>query len=73
MEDLIAAYNREKDSDVVKRLMLVIHVGRDGMTRTKAAECLGMARFWGVKRYGRYLKVGLPGLRTRPRTRFKSA
>ena len=33
--ELIAAYNREKDSDVVKRLMLVILVERDGMQRTK--------------------------------------
>ena len=35
VKELIAAYNKEKDSDVVKRLMLVILVERDGMQRTK--------------------------------------
>ena len=67
VKELIVAYNREKDSDVVKRLMLVILVERDGMHRTKAALFLGRARSWGVKWYGRYLREGLPGLRTRPR------
>ena len=67
VEELITAYNREKDSDVVKRLMLVILVERDGMYRTEAALSLGRARSWGVKWYGRYLREGLPGLRTRPR------
>ncbi len=67
VEELIAAYNEEKDSDVVKRLMLVILVERDEMQRTKAALSLGRARSWGVKWYGRYLREGLPGLRTRPR------
>ena len=66
-EELIAAYNREKDSDVVKRLMLFILVERDGMQRTKTALSLGRARSWGVKWCGRYLVEGLPGLRTRPR------
>ena len=68
VKELITAYNREKDSDVVKRLMLVILVERDGMHRTKAALSLDRARFWGVKWYGRYLREGLPGLRTRPRS-----
>ena len=35
VKELITAYNREKDSDVVKRLMLVILVERGGMHRTK--------------------------------------
>ena len=56
VEELITAYNREKDSDVVKRLMLVILVERDGMYRTEAALSLGRARSWGVKWYGRYLR-----------------
>ena len=43
VKELIAAYNREKDPDVVKWLMLVILVERDGMQRTKAALSLGRA------------------------------
>ena len=66
VEELIAAYNREKDSDLVKRLMLVILVERGGIHRTKAALSLGRARSWGVKWYGCYLMEGLPGLRTGP-------
>ena len=56
VEDLITAYNEEKDPDVVKRLVLVILVERDEMQRTKAALSLGRARSWGVKWYGRYLR-----------------
>ena len=44
VEELITAYNKEKDSDVVKRLMLVILVKRDEMQRTKAALSLGRTR-----------------------------
>ncbi len=44
VEDLITAYNEEKDPDVVKWLMLVIPVERDEMQRTKAALSLGRAR-----------------------------
>lgn len=68
VDKLIKAYKTEKDTDVAKRTMLVIRVERDGMTRTVAAEYLGMARSWGVKLYGRYLKGDLPGLRTMPRS-----
>ena len=68
IDELIKAYKTEKDADVARRTMLVIHVERDGMTRTGAAEYLCMARSWGVKWYGRYLKGGLPGLQTRPRS-----
>ena len=68
VDELIKAYKTEKDADVARRTMLVIHVERDGMTRTGAAKHLGMARSWGVKWYGRYQKEGLPGLRTRPRS-----
>ena len=48
--------------------MLVMHVVRDGMIRTRAAEHLCMAGFWSAKWYGRYLNEGLAGLRTRPRS-----
>ena len=68
VDDLTKAYRTEKDTDVVKRIMLAILVERDGMTQTGAAEHLCMARSWGVKWYRRYLKYGLPGLRTRPRS-----
>ncbi len=67
-DELIKAYKTEKDADVARRTMLVILVERDGMTRTGAAEYLGMTRSWGVKWYGRYLKGRLPGLQTRPRS-----
>ena len=68
IEELANAFKSEKDADVLKRIMLVLHVERDGMTRTGAAKHLGMARSWGVKWYGRYQREGLPGLRTRPRS-----
>ena len=68
VDELIKAYKTEKDADVARRTMLVIHVERDGMTRTGAAKHLGMTRSRGVKWYGRYLMEGLPGLRTRSRS-----
>ena len=68
VDELIKAYKTEKDADVARWTMLVIHVERDGMTRTEAAKHLGMARSWGVKWYGRYLEEGLPGLQTKPRS-----
>ena len=51
--------------------MVVIHVERDEITRTKAAEYLGMARSWGVKWYGRYLKGGTA--RTTDKTAVRQA
>lgn len=36
IEELINAYKFEKDAGVLKRIMLVVHVERDGMTRTGA-------------------------------------
>ena len=66
--ELFEAYKAEKSAGAVRRMMLVILVERDGMSRTEAAEYLGMARSWGVKWYGRYLREGLSGLRTRPRS-----
>lgn len=67
IDELIKAFKTEKDADVTQRIMLVILVERDGMIRTGAAKHLGRAKSWGVKWYGRYLREGLPGLRTRPR------
>lgn len=34
IKKLTNAYKYEKDADVLKRIMLVAHVERDGMTRT---------------------------------------
>ena len=67
IDELIKAFKTEKDADVTQRIMLVILVERDGMIRTGAAKHLGRAKSWSVKWYGRYLREGLPGLRTRPR------
>ena len=66
--DELKAYKTETDADVTRRTILVIHVERNGMTRTGAAKHLGMARSWGVKWYGQYLEGGLPGLQTGPRS-----
>ena len=44
VDELIKAYKTEKNADVARRTMPVIHVERDGMTRTGAAKHLGMAR-----------------------------
>ena len=67
IDELIKAFKTEKDADVTPRIMLVILVERDEMIRTGTAKHLGRAKSWGVKWYGRYLREGLPGLRTRPR------
>ena len=53
VDDLTKAYRTEKDTDVVKRIMLAILVERDGMTQTGAAEHLCMARSWGVVKCSR--------------------
>ena len=68
IKELTSAFKSENDADVLKRIMLVLHVECVGMTQTVVAEHLCMARSWGVKWYGRYLLEGLPGLRTRPRS-----
>ena len=52
VDELIKAYKTEKDADVARRTMLVIHVERGGMTRPGAAEYLDMARSWGAKWHG---------------------
>ena len=36
--------------------------------RDRAARLLGMVPSWGVKRHNRYLKEGIAGLQTRPRS-----
>ena len=58
----------EKDPQVRDRIMLNVLVKRDGMSVTGAARFLGMAPSWGVKWRNRYLKEGIAGLQTRPRS-----
>ena len=66
--ELANAFKSGLGADILKRIMPVVRVERDGITRTGAAEHLGMAGSWGAMWYGRYLPEGLPGLRTRPRS-----
>ena len=58
----------EKDPQMRDRILLNVMVKRDGISVTKAARFLGMAPPWGVKWHGRYLKGGIAGLQTRPRS-----
>ena len=58
----------EKDPDVRDRIMLNVLITRDRMSVTGAARHIGMAPSWGVKWHGRYLKEGIAGLQTRPRS-----
>ncbi len=44
IEELANVFKSEKDADVLRRIMLVVHVERDGMVRTGAAERLCMVR-----------------------------
>lgn len=59
IEELINAYKSGKDADILKRIMLVLYVERDGMTRTGAAEHPYMARSRG-RQVVRALPEGWP-------------
>ena len=65
---LMQAYRKEKNGDVIKRLQLMIYVKVDGMTPSKAAKTMHMARSWGGKWNRRYKEGGIDGLRDRPRS-----
>ena len=65
---LLKIRRKEKDPAVRDRIMLNVHVERDGMSMSMAARLLGMAPSWGVKRHNRYLKEGIAGLQTRTRS-----
>ena len=59
---------KEKDPAVRDRIMLNVHIERDGMSMSMAARHLGMAPSWGVKWRRRYLEEGIRGLQIRPRS-----
>ena len=65
---LLKIRRKEKDPAVRDRIMLNVHIERDGMSMSMAARHLGMAPSWGVKWRRRYLEEGIRGLQTRPRS-----
>ena len=65
---LLKIRRKEKDPAVRDRIMLNVHIERDGMSMSMAARHLGMAPSLGVKWCRRYLEEGIRGLQTRPRS-----
>ena len=65
---LLKIRRKEKDPAIRDRIMLNVHIERDGMSMSMAARHLGMAPSWGVKWHNRYLKEGIAGLQTRTRS-----
>ena len=65
---LLKIRRKEKDPAVRDRIMLNVHIERDGMSMSMAARHLGMAPSWGVKWRRRYLEEGIRGLQTRSRS-----
>ena len=68
MKLTIRAHKKEQDRNVVDRMLLIIHIERDGMYATEAARSLNRVRSWGVKWHHRYLEGGIDGLRDKPIT-----
>ena len=67
-QQLMQAYRKEKNGDVIKRLQLMLYVKIDGMTPSKAANTMHMSRSWGGKWNKRYEEGGIDGLRDKPRS-----
>ncbi len=72
-QQLMQAYKKEKNGDVSKRLQLMTHIKVDGMTPSKAAKTMHMARSWGGKWTKRYEKSGIDGLQDKPRSGRQTA
>ena len=53
---LLKIRRKEKDPAVRDRIMLNVHIERDGMSMSMAARHLGMAPSWDVKWRRRYLE-----------------
>ena len=66
-QQLMQAY-KEKNGDVSKRLQLMMHIKVDGMTPSKAAKTMHMARSWGGKWNKRYEKSRIDGLQDKSRS-----
>lgn len=67
-EALENAYDREKDADVSRRVLLVLKVRYDGMKPSHAAKELRRDKSWATIWLRRFDGEGLGGLRTRPRS-----
>ena len=68
-EQLNNAYNKEIDSDVKERILLVRRVRIDGQEASKVAEReLYKSRWWAYKWLDRFNKHGLEGLKDHPRS-----
>ena len=65
---LLKLRKKEKNANVRDRIMLIVHIKRDGMSITGAARHMGMAPSWGVKWHSRYTDKGVRRLQTRRRT-----
>ena len=64
---MLKRYAVEKNCSVKDRMMLAIHVERDGHSISDAAHSLGKSTAWGYKWYNRYKESGFDKLADRPR------
>lgn len=62
------AYNREKDSDVKERILLIRRIVEDKKHIEYVAKELHRSRAWAYKWYKRYNKDGLDGLKDKERS-----
>ena len=68
-EQLNRAYKMETDADVKERILLVRRVRVDGLEASKVAEReLHKSRWWAYKWLNRFDKLGLEGLKDKPRS-----
>ena len=67
-QQLMQAYRKEKNGDVIRRLQPMLYVKIDGMAPSKAANAMHMSRSWGGKWNKRYEEGGIDGLRDKPRS-----
>ena len=68
-EQLNRAYKMETDADVKERILLVRRVRIDGLEASKVAEGeLDKSRWWAYKWLNRFDKLGLEGLKDKPRS-----
>jgi putative transposase len=61
-------YKRESDSNVKERLLLVLKVEVDGKIPAHVAEELHRSRTWASDWLARYDKIGVNGLKNKPKS-----
>lgn len=62
------AYNKEKDADVSRRMLLILKVKYDSIKASQSAKEVNRSKSWASKWLARFEKKGLDGLKDRPRS-----